>query len=72
MVAAVSPQVILERADSQPVLLTFDGPQIVSDTGLLAVRALDRRLGVLAGLAPLLPDPRARKYVTHSAEALLT
>jgi hypothetical protein len=72
MVPTASPHVTLNGPGSQQVLVTFDGPQIVSDAGLLAVRALDRRLGVLAGLAPLLPDPRAAHYVTHSAEALLT
>jgi Transposase DDE domain group 1 len=57
---------------SQPLELAFDQGPIVSDAGLLAVRALDRSLGVLQGLAQRLPDPRSRKFVTHSAEALLT
>jgi Transposase DDE domain group 1 len=56
----------------QPVELAFDQGPIVSDAGLLAVRALDRELGVLAGLAERLPDPRSAKFITHSAEALLT
>ena len=72
MVRAAPPHLTVGRVGSQPVQLTFDGAPVVSDTGLLAVRALDRRLGVLAGLAALFPDPRARQYVTHSAEALLT
>src|SRR5262245_45027635 len=72
MVAAASPHLTVGCVGSQPVPLTFDGAPVVSDTGLLAVRALDRRLGVLAGLAALFPDPRARTYVTHSAAALLT
>jgi hypothetical protein len=72
MVTTACPHLTLTDVGSQPVRVTFDGAPIVSDTGLLAVRALDRRLGVLAGLAALFPDPRARKYVTHSAEALLT
>jgi hypothetical protein len=62
----------LGRCGSRPLCLTFDGEQIVTDTGLLAVRALDQRLGVLAELAAQLPDPRSRKYIRHSAEALLT
>jgi Transposase DDE domain group 1 len=50
----------------------FDGGQIVSDAGLLPIRALDRELGVLAELAQRLPDPRAQKFVIHSREQLLT
>jgi hypothetical protein len=72
MVVATSPHLNLGRLGSQQVLVTFDGERIVSDTGLLAVRALDQPLRVVAGLAELLPDPRSPKYVRHSAEALLT
>src|SRR5436853_3915938 len=56
----------------QPVRLSFDADPVVSDAGLLTVRALEKPLRVIAGLAELLPDPRSAKYVTHSAEALLT
>jgi Transposase DDE domain group 1 len=45
---------------------------VVTDTGLLPIRLLDKELGVLATLAQRLPDPRAQKLVTHSREALLT
>jgi hypothetical protein len=56
----------------QQLLVAFDGGRIVSDAGLLAVRALERPLRVIADLAPLLPDPRAPKFIRHSVEALLT
>lgn len=56
----------------QQIQVTFDGGRIVSDAGLLAVRALERPLRVIAGLAEHLPDPRSPKFITHSAEALLT
>jgi hypothetical protein len=57
---------------SQQIFLDFQGGCLVTDTGLLAVRALERPLGVIAGLAARLPDPRSPKFITHSAEALLT
>jgi len=56
----------------QQMELAFDGGQIVSDAGLLAVRALEKPLGVIAGLAERLPDPRSARYIEHSVEALLT
>src|SRR5438094_9649201 len=56
----------------QQLHLAFDGPSIVSDAGLLAVRALEKPLGVIADLAQRLPDPRSAKYIEHSVEALLT
>src|ERR1700722_13475716 len=57
---------------NQRVTATFDGGRLVTDAGLLPLRELDKRLGVLSGLAALLPDPRAQKLVTHTTEAILT
>jgi Transposase DDE domain group 1 len=57
---------------SQQILLDFHGGRIVGDAGLLTVRALERPLRVIAGLAERLPDPRSPKFIHHSAEALLT
>ena len=56
----------------QQLLVDFHGGRIVSDAGLLAVRALERPLRVIADLAQRLPDPRSPKFVRHSVEALLT
>ena len=52
----------------QTVTVDFSGGAVVSDAGLLAIRRLDRRLGVLAGAARCLPDPRAQLFT----ERLLT
>src|SRR5579872_778097 len=72
MLLPTHPHVTLDPTGPQQLLVTFDGPTVVTDAGLLAVRDLDRRLGVLAGLAEGFPDPRAPKFRTHSTEALLT
>ncbi len=57
---------------SQQVTVDFQGGRVVTDTGLLPLRLLDRELGVLAEIARRLPDPRAQKFVTHTREAILT
>src|SRR6266545_329075 len=56
----------------QQLCVDFHGGRIVSDAGLLAVRALERPLRVIADLAAQLPDPRSPKFIRHSVEALLT
>src|SRR5947209_1076337 len=56
----------------QRLEITFEPGPIVSDAGLLSVRALEKPLGILADLAQRLPDPRAPQFIHHSAEALLT
>ena len=65
-------QLTLWDLGKQQVTVDFDGGQLVSDAGLLAIRELDKGLGVLSELARRLPDPRAQKYVSHSCEAILT
>jgi hypothetical protein len=72
MVTTTNEQFTLWNLGSQQLGLDFQGGQIVSDAGLLAVRALERPLRILADLAPRLPDPRSPKYVQHSVEAILT
>src|SRR5438876_322807 len=62
----------LWKVGSQSIQVAFDGGRIVSDAGLLAVRALEKPLRVIAELAERLPDPRSPKFIIHSAEALLT
>src|ERR1700758_149615 len=57
---------------TQQVTVDFEGGRIVTDTGLLPIRLLDKELGVLSAIAPRLPDPRAQKFVTHTRAALLT
>ncbi len=62
----------LWRVGSQPLHVTCAGGSLVADAGLLAVRALEKPLQVIADLARRLPDPRAPQFIEHSAEALLT
>jgi len=65
-------QLTLWQLGPQQVTVDFQGGSLVSDAGLLAIRALDKGLGILAELARRFPDPRAQPLVTHSAEAILT
>jgi hypothetical protein len=65
-------QLTFWKMGRQQVTVDFHGGQVVTDTGLLPIRLLDKELGVLATIAQRLPDPRAQKLVTHTREALLT
>jgi hypothetical protein len=72
MTPRYTPHFTLNKVHRQPLAVAFDGPDIVTDTGLLTVRELDQRLGYLADLARRLPDPRAQPFVSHSAEQILS
>src|SRR3954465_12550729 len=71
MTSRTTPDLTFSALDRQPVDVTFDAPTIVSDTGLLTLRDLDRKLGYLADLARRLPDPRAQEFITPTKEQLL-
>lgn len=72
MIIDCAEQLRLWDLGTQPVTVDFAGGELVTDAGLLAIRALDKELGVLAELAERFPDPRAQRFVTHSREAILT
>jgi hypothetical protein len=72
MVRDTAPYFTLWNVGSQQLRMAFDGGCLVSDAGLLGVRALEKPLRVIADLAQRLPDPRSPKFIEHSAEALLT
>ena len=49
----------------------FDGGEVSSDGGLLLLRQVERRLGLLKQVAPVLPDPRSPLLVRHTTEQML-
>jgi len=65
-------QLVLFEVDRREVTVAFDGGEVVTDTGLLAIRQLERQLGVLAEAAARLPDPRSELLRKFSTEQLLT
>src|SRR5262245_16927183 len=72
MATDCSQQLTFWELGSQQITVDFAGGRVVTDAGLLPLRLLDKRLGVLSTVAARLPDPRAQKLVTHTREALLT
>lgn len=51
--------------------LNFNGGDITGDAGLLLLGQVDRKLGLLSCIAPLLPDDRALERVEHNTLELL-
>jgi hypothetical protein len=72
MTTACAAQLTFWQLGPQQVTVDFAGGCLVTDAGLLAIRALDKDLGILSELARRFPDPRAQKFVTHAREAILS
>src|SRR3954463_10721 len=54
-----------------PVVARFDGGQLSSDGGLLALREVEQRLGLAERLAARIDDPRASGRVRHGLADIL-
>lgn len=64
-------QSVLWSLERKEVTVDFSAEQVVTDTGLLTIRKLDRELGILSEAAARLADPREQTCVVHGAERLL-
>jgi hypothetical protein len=49
----------------------FTGSDITSDAGVLLLRQIDNRLGLLKAVDTAIPDPRDPRYIEHSQLSLL-
>lgn len=49
----------------------FSGGDITTDGGVLLLRQIDQRLGLLKAVDSAIPDPRDLRYITHSQLSLL-
>ncbi len=61
----------LSPVAGKPIIARFDGGQLSSDGGVLALREIEARLGVADRLAACLVDPRAPERVIHSVADIL-
>ncbi len=72
MTADCPRQLTFWKRGKQEVTVSFDGPCVVTDAGLLTLRAFDKELGIVADVAARLADPRDQKAVRHTTENVLT
>jgi hypothetical protein len=70
-VESTSPLPGLSPVRGKPLIARFDGGQLSSDGGLLALREVERRLGIADRLAACIDDPRAPERVRHGIAAIL-
>ena len=54
-------QVPFARLGRRAMDVRFDGGDVSSDDGLLLLRQVERRLGLLKAVAKVLPDPRNQR-----------
>jgi len=61
----------LSPVGGKPIMARFDGGQLSSDAGVLALREVERRLGIAERLAACIEDPRLAGRVRHEVDDIL-
>ena len=61
----------LSPVGEKAVVARFDGGQLSSDAGVLALREIERRLGVADRLAGCIVDPRMPERVEHGLAEII-
>jgi len=56
----------LSSVGGKTIVAGFDGGSLSSDAGVLALAAVEQRLGVAARLAACIHDPRSPELIVHS------
>ena len=62
----------LKRLRRQAVEADFDGGTLTTDAGLLLLREVDRKLGLIKRIDDVIPDPRDPFHTLHSQAEILT
>jgi hypothetical protein len=70
-VEATPPLPGLSPVAGKPLVARFDGGHLSSDGGLLALREVERRLGLADRLAARIDDPRPPERIQHALAAIL-
>ena len=71
MTKCTAPMLPFPRCQRRQVQAEFTGGDIPSDGGVILLRQVDRRLGLLAAVDRILPDPRDPRLIAHSQLSLL-
>jgi hypothetical protein len=71
MPKCTTPELSFPSFDRRKIEANFSGGEVSSDGGILLLREADRRLGLVAALDAVLPDPRDPRLIIHRQVDLL-
>jgi hypothetical protein len=59
------------RVKRRQVTADFNGGRLTTDAGVLLLREVDRRIGLIDAINDCLPDPRDPRYIVHEQREML-
>ncbi len=63
--------IAFSRVRRRQVIADFNGGRLTTDAGVLLLREVDRRIGLLDSINACIPDPRDPLYITHQQREML-
>ncbi len=71
MTECISKAMQFTRVKRQQVVADFNGGRLTTDAGVLLLREVDRRIGLLDAINDCLPDPRDSRFIQHEQREML-
>lgn len=65
------PRLSFSQSFVKPTTITFEGGQVVTDSGVLLLQQVEERMSLLSGMAECIDDPRDIRRITHDMEEML-
>ena len=53
------------------IVADFNGGRLTTDAGVLLLREVDRRIGLIDAINDCLPDPRDPRYIVHEQREMI-
>src|SRR5262249_32653943 len=66
-----SQPLVFSSSQGRPVVADFDGGWLTTDAGVLLLREVEQRIGLIHAIDQAIPDPRQPEMVVHDQKALL-
>ena len=57
--------------DQRKIQVDFNGGQLITDSGVLLLREVDRRIGLSERIAACIPDPRETSKIQHDQQTMI-
>ena len=64
-------KIAFTRAKRRELLADFDGGRLTTDAGILLLREVDERIGLIDAINDCVPDPRHPVYIIHEQREML-
>ena len=71
MTECITDSIAFSGVKGRRIVADFDGGRLTTDAGILLLREVDRRIGLIDAINDCIPDPRDQRYIIHEQREML-